>query len=80
MDDMNIHDDLDSAEGVGGDSRSCPASCQEIEIIRPGPVKLRRQGRRLFRQSKEEVKREKTEHKEACSTLITGFLIVSWFI
>lgn len=54
-------DDLDSAAGVASDSNSC----QETEIIRPGPVKLRRRGRRLFHQSKVETKEhEETENKE----------------
>jgi hypothetical protein len=61
-------DDLDNAAGVASDSNSCPESCQETEIIRPGPVKLRRRGHRLFHQSKVETKEhEETENKEACS-------------
>jgi hypothetical protein len=68
-------DDLGSTAGVGSDSNSCPKSCQQTEIVvRPGPVKLRRQRRRLFHHNKVEMKKcEEIEHKEACSYLI-GFL------
>ncbi|PNF41201.1 hypothetical protein B7P43_G01455 [Cryptotermes secundus] len=57
--------DLDNAAGVAGDSNSCPESCQETEIIRPGPVKLRRRGRRLFHQNQVETEEhEETEHNK----------------
>ncbi|KDR19242.1 uncharacterized protein LOC110830162 [Zootermopsis nevadensis] len=61
-DDVNIFDDLDNAEGVGGDR----GSRQETETIRPGPIKLRKQGRRrLFHQSQVEMeKRAEAEEKE----------------
>lgn len=73
-DETSIFDDLDNAEGVGGD----PDLCQETEIIRPGPIKLGKQGhRRLFHHSQVEVEiNEETEHKEACSGLVTGLLVV----
>lgn len=77
-DDVNIFDDLDNAEGVGGDR----GSRQETETIRPGPIKLRKQGRRrLFHQSQVEMeKRAEAEEKEACSDFGTGLLFVSRFI
>jgi hypothetical protein len=71
-------DDLDNAAGVASDSNSCPESCQETEIIRPGPVKLRRRGRRLFHQNQAETKEhEETEHnKEACICLTYHWFFV----
>jgi hypothetical protein len=68
-------DDLDNAAGVASDKNLCPESCQETEIIRPGPVKLRRRGRQLFHHNKLETKEHETEHnKEACS-----YLTYHWF-
>jgi hypothetical protein len=71
-DDVDIFDDLDNAESVGGDTGSCQ------KTIRPGPIKLRKQGRRrLFYQRQVEVeKHEEAEDKEACSDLVTCLLFV----
>jgi hypothetical protein len=64
-------DNHDSAAAAVNDSNSC----QGTEEIRPGPVKLRRLGRRLFHQSKVKTKdRKETGHKEACSYVVNGFL------
>jgi hypothetical protein len=75
-DEVDIFEDLDNAAGVASDSNSCPESCQQTEIIRPGPVKLRRQGRRLFNQNQAESKEpEEFDHnKEACT-----YLMYHWF-
>jgi len=69
--DGSIFDDLDSAEGDGGDTNSYPLSCQETAVIRPGPCKLRGKVRRLFHHNQYNTdKRGATECKEACSNLI----------
>jgi hypothetical protein len=75
---INIFDDLDNAEGVGGD----PSSCQQTETIRPGPVKLQKQGlRRLFHHRQGEVeKHEEVEDKEACSYFVTVFVTMLYII
>jgi len=76
--DGSIFDDLDSAEGVGGDTNSYPLSCQETAIIRPGPLKLRGKVRRLFHHNQFDVdKHGATEYKEACSNLIVRHSL-SW--
>lgn len=65
--DGSIFDDLDSAEGVGGDTNSC----QETAIVRPGPLKLQGKVRRLFHHNQFDMdKHEATEYKEACSNFI----------
>lgn len=61
--DGSIFDDLDSAEGT--------FSCQETEIIRPGPLKLRGKVRHLFHHKQLDMdKRGATAFKEACSNLL----------
>jgi hypothetical protein len=73
--DAGTFDNLDNAACVANDSNSCPESCQETVKIRPGPVKLRRQGRRLFHHNQAETKdHEGAEHKEASSILSVVFV------
>ncbi|XP_069689184.1 uncharacterized protein [Periplaneta americana] len=54
-DESDIFADLDKAEGVGDIFLSRPGSKQDSDVIRPGPLKLRKQGRRRVQQSKEEA-------------------------
>jgi hypothetical protein len=69
--DDSIFDDFDSGEGVGDGTNSYPVSFQETEIIRPGRLKLRGRGRRLFHHNQLEInKHGNNEYKEACSNLI----------
>jgi hypothetical protein len=68
--DVSIFDDLDSAEGVGGDTDLYPVQHKETEIIRPGPLKLKKKSRHLFHHLQLEIEKHGgTGHKEACSNL-----------
>jgi hypothetical protein len=69
--DVSIFDDPDNSEAVGDDTNAYPMACEETEIIRPGPLKLRGKGRRRFHHKQLEVnKHGVTEYQEARSNLI----------
>lgn len=75
--DDSIFDDFDSGEGVGDGTNSYPVSFQETEIIRPGRLKLRGRGRRLFHHNQLEInKHGNNEYKESDTTPVDDITVV----